>query len=114
MLFLSTPYNHPDKEVRTKRVRQTATFAMRRLQMGQVFINPTLYGLTLIDNTTEDFNDTGWQTWKNLCLAILDRCDALYVLMMEDWDKSIGVSEEIEHAKARGIPIYYLEPSMFE
>ena len=53
---------------------------------------------------------TDWNYWKNYLELILPRCDELWVLKMEGWDKSNGVAGEIELAKKLNIPINYLEP----
>lgn len=43
--------------------------------------------------------------WLDGDLAILEKCDA--VLMTPDWERSSGARAEEQHAKARGIPVFY-------
>ena len=51
---------------------------------------------------------TDWGFWKNYDIAFLDRCGDLIVLMIDGWDRSIGVAAEIEHAKQMGYNTVYL------
>lgn len=46
--------------------------------------------------------------WLKQDFAILRKADELWVYMMPGWEKSYGVTKEIELAKARKIPIEYL------
>lgn len=50
--------------------------------------------------------------WLKQDFAILKKCDKMFVLMLEGWEKSYGVKEEIKYAKANNIPIEYLEHNM--
>lgn len=52
--------------------------------------------------------------WMVQDLAMLLRCDALVVHMLEGWDKSRGVKEEMDYAFANHIPIYFLEKDISE
>lgn len=45
------------------------------------------------------------QTWIDMDLDMLLRCDALYV--MADYENSMGTLNEIAFAKFHGIPVFY-------
>ena len=47
--------------------------------------------------------------WKQLDEDYISHCDALYVLKMEGWERSQGITEEIKFAKKIGIPVEYIE-----
>ena len=40
---------------------------------------------------------------------VLSGCDRLVVLMLEGWNRSRGVREEIETAESMGIDVEYME-----
>lgn len=42
--------------------------------------------------------------------TFIDRCDGLIVCMMDGWDKSYGVSKEIEYCLSLHKPVYYMRP----
>lgn len=52
--------------------------------------------------------------WLEQDFAILTHCDALVVHMVDGWDRSHGVKEEMDFAFARGIPVYFLEEDISE
>jgi hypothetical protein len=49
-----------------------------------------------------------WDFWRLVDIEFLKRCDELWVLTLDGWDKSVGVLAEIAYAKRNGIPIKYL------
>ena len=51
-----------------------------------------------------------WDFWEKYDTNFLSVSNALYVLQLEGWEKSIGVNAEIKLAKEQGIPIYYILP----
>lgn len=48
--------------------------------------------------------------WIEYDYAMLSKSDAVVVGRMEGWDKSAGVAEEVEIAKALQKPIFHIEP----
>lgn len=46
--------------------------------------------------------------WRAHNRALLQRCDAMYVLCIPGWDTSLGVAYELGVAHAMGIPVYAL------
>lgn len=46
--------------------------------------------------------------WEKFCLNLLKRCDIMYVLMLDGWKESRGVSEEIKFCEANDIPVRYV------
>lgn len=46
-----------------------------------------------------------WNTW------FISRCEELWVLMLDGWKESTGVTAETAIARALGKPTYYVEPS---
>ncbi len=47
----------------------------------------------------------GWDFWGKQDLVILERCDAMIVVMASGWDESHGIKEEMIYAEYRGIPV---------
>lgn len=45
----------------------------------------------------------------NLCKSLISKCDELWVLKIDGWEQSKGVSAEIEYAESLNIPIKYKE-----
>jgi hypothetical protein len=47
--------------------------------------------------------------WMRLDIAFLETCQELYVLMLDGWEDSTGVTEEIVIARVNGLAIHYLD-----
>lgn len=107
LIYLASPYNHENDEIRIRNFEKISKIAADIVAEGGVAISPITYGHTLLqfrDNFPYD-----WEFWENFCKTFLSRCDELYVIMMEGWDLSRGVDEEIKYAIKVGIPITYIE-----
>jgi hypothetical protein len=105
VVYIASPYSHPDDEVREENYRIVAEVAAKMIAEGRVVISPIAYGHTLL-SFVEMPSD--WKFWQNFCLSILAKCDKLIVCRMPGWDVSRGVAEEIEFAKENNIPVEYI------
>ncbi len=88
MIYLASPYSHPEVVVRQQRFheacRAVATLLASRL--------------------------TDWPFWEQFDRDHLVRCDELIVLMLDGWRESVGVAAEIRIAGELGKPVRYLAP----
>ena len=105
LIFVSSPYSHPDDKVREENYQKVSKYTAELISKGHVAFSPILYGHNAV-NFVPDM-PTDWAFWKNFCLTFLSRCDEMIVYTMEGWDKSRGVKEEIEYANSLGIKIKY-------
>lgn len=48
--------------------------------------------------------------WLPFDQAIMNKSDALVVATMASWGISVGIAHEIADFKARGMPVFYLDP----
>lgn len=51
-----------------------------------------------------------FEQWKEIDLAYIAKCEEVWVVMMEGWKESVGVTAEIEYAKSLDIPVMYVCP----
>ena len=49
-----------------------------------------------------------WDYWEKIDYMFLDASEELWVLMMDGWDTSKGVTAEIAYAEKIGIPVKYI------
>lgn len=106
MIYLASPYSHPDPAVREARVLTVCHAAAALIRAGQHVFSPiahshpiAAYGLP-----------TDWPFWEALLRNHLGRCDELVVLTMDGWRESVGVTAEIAIAKELGKPVRFLAP----
>ena len=51
-----------------------------------------------------------FEQWMAMDLEMLDYCKAIWVLCLDGWDTSHGVTEELKYAASKGYTIKYLDP----
>jgi hypothetical protein len=106
IIYIGSPYSHPDKDIRIKRFELVSKFAAELVSQGHIAISPITYGHVLLDykNMPTDF-----EFWNNFCIGLLKKSDYLYVLKIDGCNESIGLKEEIKFAKENNIKIKYIE-----
>lgn len=57
-------------------------------------------------------HDGGFETWRTRDLTYISKCDTLWVVTLNGWNKSKGVLEEIKFAKKQKIDIWYVHPKL--
>ena len=55
--------------------------------------------------------DVTWEYWKEYTYDLINGCDELYVLCLDGWKDSKGVTDEIAYAKEHGKPVRYVNLS---
>jgi nucleoside 2-deoxyribosyltransferase len=105
MIYLASPYSHPDPAVREERYRAACRATAALLQAGQPVISPIANSHPLTDHGLPG----DWMFWRRFDRELLERCDEVVVLMLDGWDESVGVREEIRIARAMGKPVRFLE-----
>lgn len=111
-IYLASPYSHSDPEVRMRRFRAACTVAGGLMRKGYRVFSPIAHshpvsmfsgmqGDTIEGMSAHDF-------WLRQDTWVLDFCDYVVVAKIDGWEKSKGIAEEIERAKERNIPVYYV------
>jgi hypothetical protein len=104
MIYLASPYSHPDPAVREQRYAAALLFTAQQLSEGIAIFSPIVYGhqLSIVHSFPTDA-----KSWASFNDDMLDICDRLWVLKLDGWEQSVGVAEEIRQAKALDLPISY-------
>ncbi len=106
MIYLASPYSHPDAEVRAERHRMACIAATRLIHAGRLAFSPIAHSHALV---VEGQAPGDWAFWRRYDLEMLDLCKELYVLMLPGWRESVGVVAEIKHACERKMKIAYTD-----
>jgi nucleoside 2-deoxyribosyltransferase len=107
MIYLASPYSHPDAAVREQRFHSVCRMAATLMQQGDVVFAPIVHGHPLVGHGLP----TDWPFWERFDREHLRRCDELVVLMLDGWRESVGVAAEIRIAAELGKPVRYIDPS---
>jgi len=108
MIYLASPYSHPDKAVEARRFGVVCRKAAEMMRDGYVVFSPIAHthSIALAGNLP-----TGWDYWKRVDRELVMLCSRMVVLMLDGWEQSVGVQAEIEYAKELRIPIEYKSPN---
>lgn len=101
MIYLASPWSHQNPEVRKQRHADVLQATVALLRAGHLVYSPIVYSVPL----HEAGLDGSWETWEKFDRAIIQRCSFLWVLCLDGWLESKGVSAEILIASELNIPI---------
>ncbi|HSG72046.1 MAG TPA: DUF1937 family protein [Planctomycetaceae bacterium] len=106
MIYLASPYSHPNPHVREQRFEAVCRVAAELIRAGHSVFSPIAqfhpiakYGLP-----------TDWEFWERHCREQISRCDELVVVKLDGWERSVGVQAEIGIAKEHGKTIAKIFP----
>lgn len=102
--YLASPYTHKEKKIKLQRAYDATEASVRLLNRNIHVFAPIPYNY----HWEKFFVPGDWVFWEEFDKNFLRRCDGLIVLMLDGWDKSIGVTAEIKYAKKISLPICYV------
>ena len=106
LVYLATPYSHPDAEVRERRFREVNRAAAALIRKGVHVFSPIshMHPIALVGGLPH-----GWEFWQAYDRVMLAACDKVIVLMQDGWRESAGVQAEIAIAKKIGLSVEFME-----
>ena len=106
MIYLASPYAHPDPAVREARYQAACRATAELMRGGRAVFSPIVHSHPL----TAFGLPTNWAFWERCDRQYLERCDELVVLMLDGWPQSVGVQAEIKLATEMAKPVSFLNP----
>jgi nucleoside 2-deoxyribosyltransferase len=106
-IYLASPYSHPDPEVRHQRFEAVNRAAANLMRQGYVVFSPISHSHII---ARDHDLPTDWEFWERIDIEFVKKCDRLFVLMIDGWDKSHGVRAERTLAHSLGIPVEFIRP----
>lgn len=105
LYYLASPYSHVDKKVMEERYEQVMEAGVLLSKQGFLLFEP----ITTSHVKAQRYElPTNFEWWQRHNHAVIDRCDGgIIVLMIDGWDKSKGVQDEINYAAQKDKPIIY-------
>jgi hypothetical protein len=105
MIYLASPYSHPDPLIREARFHAACRVTADSVQAGHVMFSPIVHGHPLVRFGLP----TNWAFWQRFDAEHLRWCDEVVVLQIDGWRESEGVRAEIKLAAAMGMQVRYSE-----
>ena len=107
LIYLASPYTHDSALVRESRYSEacrTVAAVWKSNQHINIF-SPIVHNhcIAVVDDLPLDF-----AYWRAMDIDMLRRCDELWVLMIDGWDRSAGITAEVAAAVAIGLPVMYV------
>lgn len=108
IVYLSSPYSHPDADVRQQRAAMACRAAAHMMAEERVAVfSPVAHGHAVADLGQLDAMNHAF--WMSQCLPFVGMVDELVVLKLDGWGASQGIKSEIAQAELYGIPVRYME-----
>jgi hypothetical protein len=104
VIFLCSPYSHPEPFVREARFLAACKATATLLKHGHAVYSPIVHGHPLAPFGVP----TDWSFWHGVNAWHLERCELVVVLMLNGWQESAGVRREVEIAQELNKPVTYL------
>lgn len=125
IIYLAAPYSYkskskeiglskPDtsqkeKQVKEDRFNKINTVAAKLFKQEYTVFSPISHSHPIAISNDLAGNI---EFWLEHDLKMLERCDILFVLMLEGWKESTGVQHEINFAKGKNMPIVYINEQL--
>lgn len=107
MIYLASPYSHPDPAVRLARFEAANRAAGELMRQGLIVFSPISHShpiATICDLPLEfDF-------YMASARYFIQRARMMIVLTLQGWMESRGVMAEIDMARDYGLPVEYRNP----
>lgn len=111
IIYLATPYSHPDLKVRRDRFDRVNKVAARLMRTGMHIFSPIshTHPIAMVGNLP-----TSWEYWKEYDEVMIKASIGLYVLRLEGWEQSTGVAAEIKIATGLKKPVKFIDEDYLE
>lgn len=105
-IYVANPYSNADKMVMRMRAELVIQYAAYLYNKNVIVFSPIAHGEAV---ALKYDLPTDYAYWKASCEAFISHCKAVYVLCLEGWRESTGVTAEIKFAKGLGIEVKYVD-----
>jgi len=105
MIYIASPYSHVLRTRREERFYKVLEYTNRLIQQDKIAFSAIVYGHPFADRLHAPIN---FEYWRSLNHHMIFVASEVHVLMLEGWDISKGVADEIAYAEEIGKPITYV------
>jgi hypothetical protein len=106
MIFVASPYSHPDPAIRHERFIGALRYANDLIREGEIVFSAIAYGHPFACYVAAP---TDFASWRGLNHHMIALSTKVHVLMLNGWDESAGVQDEILYANEIDKPVVFVE-----
>ncbi len=107
--YFASPYSHPSQEVVVERYERVILAAWELITKKRyTLIEPIAMSH---EKATRYEMPTDFAFWGKMDKLLISKTDGVIVCMLDGWQESKGVTQEIAFAKERGLPVFYYCPT---
>ncbi len=110
LIYVASPYSHDNPDVILRRFNQVCYIAGNMIADGLLVYCPIAHSHPIAKQGLAD----DWETWQKLDLAMLAKCDELWIATMQGWRQSKGIKAEVRFAKSLKLPIRHVPKKYME
>jgi hypothetical protein len=108
--YLASPYTSSSKEVMKERYKKVDEVGYKLMIKGFHLIEP----IASTHHKAQRFAlPPDYSFWKERCRRMVSNSDGVIVLMLDGWEKSVGVQDEIKIAIESKLPVVYISPENY-
>jgi len=105
MIYLASPYSHPNLAIKEARFLATCCAAADLMRRGELVFSPIAHSHPI---ATCGGIPGSWEYWRKFDEVLINACSELRVLMLPGWSDSVGVAAEVAIAERLGKPVKYM------
>lgn len=107
MIYLASPYSHPEPRIKEARFRAVSMAAAQLFKRGHLVFCPIAmsHPLAVYGNM-----DGSWETWAEFDRAMIPLCGTFAIYGLHGWSESVGVEAEHEIATEHGLNLEVIHP----
>lgn len=105
LIYLASPYSHPDPLVRERRFNAACHAAAHFMAQGHLIFSPIAHTHPIC---LAGALPSGFDYWEKYDRAILAVCKEFWILRIDGWEQSKGITAERRIAHELGIPWKYV------
>ena len=107
LLYLASPFSSPLQSVKMDRFIAVCRATLELTRRGMFVFSPMVnsFPLEMFAN-----GGTSWQEWAEIDRAWIEKSDEVWVLCIDGWRESVGVTAELKIAEQLGKPVKFLRP----
>lgn len=102
MIYLASPFTHPDSEMMHYRYTAAYRYCAQQMQLGNTIFSPIVYGYVFWVTGHAEANHHWWRDFNE---HMLITAQEMHVLCLLHWEDSQGIAHEIDFAQRHGIPV---------